>query len=99
MTMMPRLSLVDELIMGEVERAGAVIDLAALARAKYVEYRNAHRRVTRLEERGLLRTERQSNRRGWALVISPGDKWAYQMSFEWSLQDCNGTSGGRDAKR
>jgi predicted transcriptional regulator len=99
MTTMPRLSLVDELILSEVSRVGTVSDLAALARSKFVDYRNAHRRLTRLEERGLIRTERQTNRRGWALLVTPGEKWAYQLTFDVPLQACDGTLGGRYAKR
>jgi DNA-binding Lrp family transcriptional regulator len=87
MTKMPKPSLVDELILSEVQTQGTVIDLAALARAKFVEYRNAHRRVSRLEERGVLRTERQTNRRGWALIITRGDKWAYQLNFKTMVED------------
>lgn len=96
MTTMPRLSLVDELILSEVQQQGTVSNLAALARSKFVDYRNAHRRVSLLKAAGMLEVEYQPKVRGRLLVLSRGANSVHQLTFGGALAAANGIKARRE---
>ena len=93
------LTRVDEMILREVDRRGQVRSLFALTIDLCLNYSGAHKRVTHLEGRGLLRVEQDRAGRGQPLVLSRPPDSVRQLSFGGSLQTCNGTLGARDAKR